>query len=138
MNTQAVSRTGQDGLLQRIQKLEEAQVHDPVACTHADLQPASFAPDRSLRVPAGMLVRTGYVSVWKCQLAQRSSMAVGDVEGAHRRLLQLGPDTLWPCVNGWWHGDEFVINDGRHEYVAALMLGRTHILVAWLERADGQ
>jgi hypothetical protein len=94
--------------------------------------PVLFDADRSMRVPAGQVVRTGYVCVWKCRLANRAPMAVGDVAGAHSRLLQLGTDSLWPCVNGVWEGDEFAIHDGRHEYIAALMLGRTHILVAWI------
>jgi hypothetical protein len=104
--------------------------------SEAALAPSFVAPDRSMRVPPGMVVRTGYVSVWKCQLGSRASMAVGDVADAHRRLLQLGPDTLWPCINGEWSGSEvFVIHDGRHEYIASLMLGRAYVLVAWLESA---
>jgi hypothetical protein len=94
---------------------------------------ASFADDRSLRVPAGKVVKSGYVSVWKCQLANRERMAVGDVAGAFGKLLQLGEDSLHPCPNGHWEGDEFVIHDGRHEYLASLMLGRQTILVAWVE-----
>lgn len=94
---------------------------------------ASFAVDRSLRVPAGKRIVSGYVSVWKCQLANRARMSVGDVAGAWQKLLQLGEDSLHPCPNGHWEGDEFVIHDGRHEYVAAVMHGRTDILVAWVE-----
>lgn len=96
-------------------------------------QAASFAADRSLRIPAGKVLRSAYVCVWKCRLANRAPMGVGDVGAAHQKLLQLGADSLHPCPNGHWEGDEFVIHDGRHEYLASLMLGRTDILVAWVE-----
>jgi hypothetical protein len=92
-------------------------------------------PDRSLRVPPGHIVRTGYVEVFRCRLANRERMAVGDVDRAFQRLL-LGADCQWPCPNGHWDGETFTILDGRHEYVASVMLGKTHILVAWIERAQ--
>jgi hypothetical protein len=96
-------------------------------------QAASFAVDRSLLVQPGQVVKTGYVDVWRCQLANRAPMAVGDVAGAHNKLLQLGEASLFPPPNGHWEGEEFVIHDGRHEYVAAVMLGRAQLLVAWVE-----
>lgn len=97
------------------------------------MQAAAFAADRSLLVPPGATIKTARVSVWKCRLANRERMAVGDVGAAFQKLLQLGDNSLWPCPNGHWEGDEFVIHDGRHEYVASVMLGRADILVAWLE-----
>jgi hypothetical protein len=97
------------------------------------MSPAAFAVDRSLLVQAGQVVKTAYVDIWKVRLACRDRMAVGDVGNAYQKLLQLGDGSMWPCPNGEWAGDVFVLADGRHEYIAALMLGRTHILVAWLE-----
>lgn len=85
-------------------------------------------------VPAGHIVRTCYVSVWKCRLACRDRMAVGDVAAAYQRRIQLGGASEWPCPRGEWDGESFVIVDGRHSFVAALMLGNETILVAWLER----
>lgn len=97
--------------------------------------PVSIAADRSLAVPPGMLVRTGYVAVHKVRLACRDRMAVGDVKEAYEKLLQLGSHQPHPSPNGYWDGDTFVIKDGRHQYVASLMLGHEHMLVAWLEPA---
>lgn len=97
------------------------------------MTPVALAEDRSIAVPPGRLIRTGYVSVWDVRLACRERMAIGDVKGAFERRLQLGDHQPWPCPRGEWQGDEFVIIDGRHEYVAALMLGQDHILVAWPE-----
>jgi hypothetical protein len=94
---------------------------------------SGFVADRSFAVPAGAIVRTGYVAVDKVRLKCRARMAIGDVEAAHRRLLQLGSACSFPPPNGRWDGETFEIADGRHEYVAALMLGRSHILVAWME-----
>lgn len=95
--------------------------------------PLTFAVDRGMAVPAGAVVRTGYVAIEDVRLACRDRMAVGDVEAAYRKRLQLGDRQPWPPPRGHWQGDRFVILDGRHEYVSALMLGFSHILVAWIE-----
>lgn len=89
--------------------------------------------DRSLLLAPGEVVKTGYVDVFKVRLACRERMAVGDVDRAFQRLLQLGTQSAWPCPNGHWEGETFVIEDGRHEWIAGVMLGKTHILVAWVE-----
>lgn len=93
-----------------------------------------FTPDRSLIVKPGQIVRTGYVDVFQCRLACRERMAVGDVDRAYQRVLQRGEDCSWPCPNGHWEGDRFIIEDGRHEWTASVMLGKSHILVAWIEQ----
>ena len=90
------------------------------------------AEDRSLSVPPGQIVKTGYVDIANIRMACRDRMSVGDVETAYRRQLQLGPSQRWPCPTGHWDGDTFVIEDGRHQYLAALMIGLTHLLVAWI------
>lgn len=96
-----------------------------------------LAEDRSLSVPPGRTVRTGYVSVWAVRLGCRERMAVGDVKQSYERRLQLGEHQPWPCPRGEWSGEpersDFIIHDGRHEYVATLMLGHEYILVAWIE-----
>lgn len=97
------------------------------------MQPVSIASDRSMLVPPGKVVKTAYVDIWKIRMACRDRMAVGDVAGAYQKLLQLGDNSAWPCPNGVWDGDTFCLHDGRHEYIAALMLGRTHLLVAWIQ-----
>lgn len=89
--------------------------------------------DRSLSIPPGQIVKTGYVEAHRVRLGCRDRMAVGDVEAAYRRQLALGDHQAWPCPVGEWDGETFVIHDGRHAYVAALMIGLTHILVAWVE-----
>lgn len=97
--------------------------------------PVAIAEDRSLAVPPGHVVRTGYVAVESVTLACRERMAPGDVKAAYERLLQLGGHQPWPSPRGHWEGERFVIVDGRHQYVASLMLGLTHVLVAWIEVA---
>lgn len=99
--------------------------------------PIRFAQDRTLIVPAGALVKTGYVPLDGLRFACRDRMAIGDVETAYRRRLQLGSAQPWPPPVGEWQDGNFVLFDGRHESVAALMLGFEHLLVAWVERRDG-
>ena len=101
-----------------------------------DTQPIALVEDRSIAVPNGAVIRTGYVDVFLCRLACRERMAVGDVNGAYQRRIQLGDRQPWPCPRGHWQDGVFVIVDGRHEWVAAVMLGLSHILVAWIEEVQ--
>jgi hypothetical protein len=96
-------------------------------------QPVALAEDRSLVVPPGSRVRTDYVAIDRISLACRDRMAVGDVDRAYQWQLQLGNQQRWPCPVGRWDGERFVITDGRHQYVASLMLGMEHLLVAWVD-----
>lgn len=99
----------------------------------------AIAADRSLLVQPAEAIRTAWIDIWRVQLACRDRMAVGDVAAAFQRLLQIGAAAAWPPPNGHWDGDErtgrFVIEDGRHEFVASLMLGRERIFVAWIDSA---
>jgi len=102
-------------------------------------EPVKIAEDRTMIVPAGKIVKTGYVKVENVRLACRARMAVGDVAAAYQRVLQYsgGGQQAWPCPTGYWEdATRFVIQDGRHEYVASIMLGLEYILVAWIDSAD--
>lgn len=90
------------------------------------------AEDRSLRVEPGHVVKTGWVRIADCLLANRTRMAIGDVEAKYRVLLCQGDAALWPPITGTWQGDRFAVSDGRHQFVASLMLGHEKVLVAWI------
>jgi hypothetical protein len=96
-------------------------------------EPVSIAADRSMLVPPGRIVKTDYVDVFKVRHACRERMAKGDVAAAFEKRPQLGENGSWPPPRGQWDGDTFVILDGRHEHLAAVMAGHTHLFVAWLE-----
>lgn len=99
-----------------------------------DATPVSVAEDRSLQVPAGAIVRTGYVSIDRISHASRERMTPEGVERAYRRRLSLGSSQPWPPPVGQWAEDgRFVVYDGRHEHLASWMLGYSEILVAWVE-----
>lgn len=97
------------------------------------MNPLRIAEDRGMTVPAGQTVSTRYVHVDAVSLACRDRMAVGDIERAMQRRMAAAPGQPWPCPIGTWEGDRFRIIDGRHEFVAALMLGCEYVLVAWIE-----
>lgn len=99
----------------------------------SEIMPIAVAEDRSIAVPPGHVIRTGYVHVDQVRLACRARMAVGDVDRAFQRRLQLGDRQPWPCPRGHWDGDRFVVVDGRHDFVACLMMGIEFVLVAWVE-----
>ena len=92
--------------------------------------------DRSMCVRPDQLVRTAWVDVDCCRLGSRTPMGVGDVEHAVRKLVNQGEGLgTWPPPVGHWDGERFVVDEGRHEYLAALMLGRERVFVAWLAAA---
>lgn len=102
---------------------------------NAPAHPLRIAEDRGLVVPVGSVVKTAHVDVFACRLANRSRMAVGDFERAYHRRLQTGDGSPFPGPNGYWDGPTFVIQDGRHEWLATVALGHKTILVAWVEGA---
>lgn len=81
------------------------------------------------------LVRTAWVNIDSCRLGFRMPMSPEAVEKKFRRLLNLGDCAPWPPVVGHWEGERFLVDDGRHDYLAALMLGRDKLFVCWLETA---
>lgn len=96
--------------------------------------PLFIAQDRSIAVPPGAVVKSGYVDVFKVRLACRERMAMGDIAAAYQKRLQTGSNQPWPCPTGQWDGETFILSDGRHEWMACVALGLTHLLVAWLEK----
>lgn len=94
------------------------------------------AEDRSLSVRPDQVVKTAWIDIDLCRLGCRVLMSPEAVEAKFRRFLNLGANSAWPPVVGHWDGDRFVVADGRHEYLAALMIGRDKLFVCWLETAS--
>jgi len=90
------------------------------------------AEDRSMCVQPYQVVQTAWVDIDLCQLGCRVQMSPEAVEKKYRRLLNLGDCAPWPPIVGHWQGERFLVDDGRHDYLAALMLGREKIFVCWL------
>ena len=90
--------------------------------------------DRFVSVPPGYLIATAYVPVFNCELTSRVRMAVGDVGAAYQKVLRLGDHQQWPPPFGHWKDGKFFIDDGRHQWVASVMLGQEFIFVCWLSK----
>jgi hypothetical protein len=116
--------------------------------------------DRSMVVQPDEIVKTAWVPVDQCVIGCRDRMDFAAIERAGRKLLQIGRAQTWPPINGEWErvpggvprcggscGDadceraakaapveRFVVHDGRHEFLAALALGREKVFVAWREK----
>lgn len=88
--------------------------------------------DRSISVGPHQFVQTAWVDIDCCKLGSRVPLSPGSVEQKFRRLLCLGECAPWPPIVGHWEGDRFVVDDGRHEFVASLMIGRAAVFVCWL------
>lgn len=93
------------------------------------------AEDRSLRVEPDQNVRVEWVDIDCCKLGCRVPISPEAVEKKFRRLLNLGAASAWPPIVGHWEYDRFVVDDGRHEYLASLMIGRSRVLVCWITPA---
>jgi hypothetical protein len=89
--------------------------------------------DRSLFVQPEQSIKTEWIDIDRCLLGNRTRMDFAAIERSGRRYLQSGDGQIWPPPNGHWQGERFVICDGRHEYLALMALGKTKILVAWIE-----
>jgi hypothetical protein len=89
--------------------------------------------DRSMCVQLYQVVRTAWVDIDLCRLSFRMPMSPEAVEKKFRRLLSLGDCAPWPPVVGHCEDGRFFVCDGRHDYLAALMIGRTKLFVCWLE-----
>jgi hypothetical protein len=86
-------------------------------------------------VPVGHVVMTGYVATEKvvCLVDPAHQLNPAAVERAYRRQLAAEDGQEWPPPTGHWREDgRFVLTDGRHRFVASLMLGTRYVLVAWL------
>ena len=91
------------------------------------------ASDRTLIVPPGQTVMTAWIDIDVCVLGCRVLMAPEAVEKRFRVLLNLGECAEWPPIVGHWRCDgRFAVDDGRHTYLASLMIGRRDLFVCWL------
>jgi hypothetical protein len=95
----------------------------------------TVSEDRSMCVQPHQVVRTAWIDIDLCKLGFRLLMSPEAVEKKFRRLLNLGDGAPWPPVVGHWEGERFLVDDGRHDYLAALMIGRDKLFVCWLETA---
>jgi hypothetical protein len=93
----------------------------------------TVAEDRSMCVQPDQVVRTAWIDIDLCKLGFRLPMSPEAVEKKFRRLLNLGDGAPWPPIVGHWEGERFLVDDGRHDYLAALMIGREKLFVCWLE-----
>lgn len=90
-----------------------------------------------MSVQPGQVVRTAWIDVDQAALGSHVRMSPEAIEKAYRRLLCLGDCAPWPPMVGHWRDDgRFSIDDGRHEFLASLAVGRERIFVAWLVDAD--
>ena len=72
---------------------------------------------------SSQVMRTAWVDSDLCKFECRVPMSPEAVEKKFRRLLNLGDRAPWPPVVGHWEGERFLVDDGRHDCLAALMLG---------------
>ena len=97
------------------------------------MQPIQLSEDRSMLVGPGKVVKTGYALIDDIILDCKASLSIGHIERAYNKRIQLGDSQPWTCPVGYWQDGRFHITDGRHDFVACLILGLPHILVAWIE-----
>lgn len=88
-------------------------------------------------VPAAHVLRYGYAPHGRIRFAEYGGQQWDAVVRHANQIADLG-NSAQPadCPFGYWDGDTFVIQDGRHRYLALVGLGFQQILVRWLEPLD--
>jgi hypothetical protein len=95
--------------------------------------PLSISLDRSMLVPRGHTVRTGWVDIYQIRFASNRPVSEGDMREARQKVLAGGDCATWPPPVGQWTGPStFTITDGHHEAFARLECGWRQLLVAWV------
>ena len=125
-------------------------MHPPADSIDAGRGSTNLDEARSLHVPPGWVEASGYARAHRIRFEADARMAIGDVERKYDALMG---ENHWrpgyqlsPPPKGYWELDaedgapNFVVLDGRHRVLAALLFGYRHILVRWNEplvaRAD--
>lgn len=87
-------------------------------------------------IPEGHKIVTGFVPTNDVVFPlDGGPMAVAAVEEKVRRFTSIRGGQSYPVPVGRWRDGRFHLEDGRHTYIASLMLGRKTMLVAWVEPA---
>lgn len=92
--------------------------------------------------PPGWTEASGYVEMGRITLGDDGRMDPAAVRDKYQSLIHLTPTGSHPSppMIGYWRGDTFVIVDGRHTFVALVLLGYRTFLVRWRvppEKRDG-
>jgi hypothetical protein len=86
-------------------------------------------------IPAGHILKSGYVNTSEIVFPHHHAdpMAVAAVEDKVRQYTSIKEGSAYPLPIIEWIDGKPVLKDGRHRYIASLMLGRKTMLVAWVE-----
>ena len=88
----------------------------------------------ALTVPAGYVMTYGYAEHGKIRFQNYGGQQWDAVLKHANRIADLGDGAqAADCPFGFWDGDTFVIQDGRHRYLALVGLGFHSLLVRWLD-----
>lgn len=86
-------------------------------------------------IKSGQILKSGYVPTNEIVFQNDVPMAVASVKEKIDQFTSIGDNQAYPLPLGKWIDDKFHLWDGRHRYIASLMLGRKTMLVAWVEEA---
>lgn len=90
-------------------------------------------------VPRGCVERQGYVPMGRITLGDPGRIDPAAVTEKYRELIHLtytGAQPSPPPVGRWLDDGTFEIIDGRHHWLALVMLGYRTFLVRWQETTD--
>jgi hypothetical protein len=89
-----------------------------------------------MMIDEGHVMRSAYVKTAEIVFPMGGRpMAVASVEEKVRRASAYPGREFYPLPVGKWVERRFHLWDGRHRYIAALMLGQETMLVCWTEPA---
>lgn len=87
-------------------------------------------------IPEGHILVTGYVPTNEIVFHSECVMSVTDVKEKITQQTHIRGGTAYPVPIGDWRDGRFHLWDGRHRYIAALLLNRKTMLVGWVIRPE--
>lgn len=87
-------------------------------------------------IPAGHVLKSAYLPLLEIVFPLNGApMAIASVKEKIDHYSSIGPGQTYPLPIGKWVDGRFHLWDGRHRYIASLMMGRSTMLVGWVEPA---
>lgn len=88
------------------------------------------------RVPGNSILKYGYAKHGKIRFSHYGGVYLPAIQDYITKFRDWAGDQPMECSSGYWDGDTFVIENGRHRYIALLILGHQEFLVRWYEQRN--
>jgi hypothetical protein len=89
-----------------------------------------------MHIPKGHILKSAYIPIEDIVFTCDVPMGVEGVRDKINQWLSHKEGQSYPLPVGEWKDGKLHLWDGRHRYIAALMLARKSMLIAWVEKGE--